>query len=390
MIVICEECGKKYQIDPAKIRGKQARFTCKSCGNPVTVNKAEEAPAAVEPVAAPSSAPEAGFQRQAAGAPATAPEPPTAEDRKEGKKEKKARQVSTPKRLGLRAKMMILFFLIPILCVAAAGWLYIQQLQDLSTLITAQSSDMVNEMAEEQVSEIAQAVAAECSTYIKAHPMLAKGQYNETPEFRDVAVQKVGETGYTALYELPGTDGVWRTWAHVNPKIIGIDMASLKKPLGKSFAGFWRVYTGVKKDKVSEGYYTWQDEDGKFRDKFMVCAPVEGSPYVIAATTYLDEFTRPVQRMIQQAKKQTRRTRNILLGIVGGTLVLIGVLVSIYGHRVTQRIKHLTEAAERISVGELDAEIQDTSGDEIGNLGEAISRMQDSIRLSLERLRKRR
>ena len=55
--------------------------------------------------------------------------------------------------------------------------------------------------------------------------------------FKTLAVQKVGQTGYTALYELPGSDGIWRTWAHVNDKIIGIDMSKLKKPLGRSFPG---------------------------------------------------------------------------------------------------------------------------------------------------------
>ena len=50
----------------------------------------------------------------------------------------------------------------------------------------------------------------------------------------------------------------------------------------------------------------------------------------------------------------------------------------------------LTDVADRISVGELGMEVKTTSKDEIGDLAEAISRMQDSIRLSIERLRRRR
>ena len=57
MIVICEECGKKYQIDPGKIRGKQARFKCKSCGNVVAVTKPEEQPAPQAPQAPPPAPP---------------------------------------------------------------------------------------------------------------------------------------------------------------------------------------------------------------------------------------------------------------------------------------------------------------------------------------------
>ena len=36
MIVICEECGKSYRIDPSKVRGSEARFSCKDCGNQIT------------------------------------------------------------------------------------------------------------------------------------------------------------------------------------------------------------------------------------------------------------------------------------------------------------------------------------------------------------------
>jgi methyl-accepting chemotaxis protein len=189
---------------------------------------------------------------------------------------------------------------------------------------------------------------------------------------------------------MPDLENIWRTWAHVNPKIIGIDMSTLKKPLGRNFPGFWKIYTGVKGGKRSQGYYTWQDKDGKFRDKFMVCTPVAGTPFVVAATTYLDEFTGPVKQMESQAEDETKRTRLITFAILGVTLLLIGIIVSIYGHRLTGKIKSLTDVAERISIGDLGIEIETKSRDEIGELAEAISRMQESIRLSIERLRRRR
>ncbi len=388
MIVICEECGKKYRIDADRIKGKQARFNCKSCGHTVTVTKPAEEPLppveteTMPPPPPPSPGPEPD--------PRESLEEAEGEKEKKKKKEKKEKKAASPKRLGLRTKMFLLFFLVPLLCVAAAGWLYIQQLRNLSELLTQESTAVVTQLAEQSIGEKARSVAAECSIYLKNNPGLSKIRYNEDPVFREIAVQQVGDTGYTALYELPDSDGVWRTWAHANPKIVGIDMADLKTPLGKSFPGFWRVYTGVKKGKESEGYYTWQDADGKFRDKYMLCTPVEGTPYIIAATTYLYEFTRPMIRLSEEAESQTVRILSFLLAIIGGTLLLIGVIVFLYGHLVTQRIKYLTEAAERISVGELDTEIEITSNDEIGDLGEAISRMQDSIRLSLDRLKRRR
>jgi HAMP domain-containing protein len=42
-----------------------------------------------------------------------------------------------------------------------------------------------------------------------------------------------------------------------------------------------------------------------------------------------------------------------------------------------------------MSLGELNVEIKTSARDEIGQLAEAIGRMQDSLRLSIERLRRR-
>jgi len=391
MIVICEECGKKYQIDPAKIRGKQARFTCKSCGNPVTVEKPAEPPVAVEPVAAPPESPDTKFWEEIASSDEAGEGPTQAEGRKKDKKRKKDRGTSAPRTMGLRAKMMILFFVVPILCVAAAGWLYIQQLQDLSTLITDQSSETVNKMAEEVIALKAKTVARQVAIFFDAHPGLTREQFNTNPEFRDIAVQKVGKTGYTAVYTIPDENGVSSLWAHPNEKLIGVDLKKvMEKALGKGFDRFWKVYAGAFKGKVSEGYYPWQDPDGKIREKFMVCVPIENTPYVAPATTYLDEFTTPVKRLRSETTARTQATRNTIYVIVLATIVLIGVIVSIYGYKLTRRIQALTNIADRISVGELDAEIEAQSNDEIGDLGDAVSRMQDSIRLSIERLRKRR
>jgi HAMP domain-containing protein len=286
--------------------------------------------------------------------------------------------------------MFILFLLVPLVLMAAAGALYLFQLDSLSRMFVDESSDIVAEMSEKIIEENARAVASQVAIYLREHPELEAQFFSGDPEFKRIAVQKVGLTGYTALYQLPGPDNVWRTWAHVNPKIIGIDMSRLKDALGENFDGFWRVYTEVAEGKESRGYYQWRDSDGSMREKFMVCAPVPGTPYVIASTTYLDEFTQPVKTLVSRAQRNTEVIRNITIGIIAGTLVLIGLIVSIYGFRLTNRIKRLTEVADRISVGELDAEVDTSAGDEIGDLSESIARMQDSVRLSIERLRRRR
>jgi predicted Zn finger-like uncharacterized protein len=404
MIVICEECGKKYRIDPTRIKGKRAKFKCKSCGHIVAVIRPEgEGPEETIEMSRDSlmgtkslvekKAPEThepASEQASPGAPATTPTSPEPiqEDQKPKKKPKPAPTKSG--RMGLRLKMILLFFLIPLVLMTAAGALYLRQLDALSRLITTESSKMVSQFAERAIEESAGSVAAQIQLYLESHGNYKKEKLDSNSDFKKVAVQKVGKTGYTAFYELPGKDGIWRTWAHPNSKIIGIDMSRLQKPLGRNFPGFWRVYTGVQSGKESKGYYTWQDKDGTFRDKFMVCTPVKGTPFIVAATTYMDEFTEDVKRLEGRANRLTEDTKRIVFVILGGALILVVFVVSLYGHILTGRIKSLTAMAERISVGDLDAEISIRSKDELGSLAEAIGRMQESIRISIERLRKRR
>ncbi len=381
MIVICEECGKKYSIDPIKIKGDRAKFKCKVCDFIITVIKPVETPTA--------SLPKPAFVEPEKEVDVKKTSAYKKKNKSEffGIKKKKSFNL---KGFGLRSKMFLFFFFIPIILIIAANMLYLLQIKSLSSLLTSESSKIVKTLIEEKVADAARKVAAECTLYLGSNPGMKKEDFNYDAKFKRIAIQKVGMTGYSALYEKPDITGVWKTWVHVNPKIIGIDMSKLKKPMGKNFAGFWRVYTGVKEGGESRGYYRWYEKDGSFRDKFMVCTPVEGTSFIIAATTYVDEFTGPIKLLKTRAKKQTDITRNIIFGIFGGTMLLIGFFVSFLGHRLAGRIKSLTEVTNRISVGELDAEIEITGKDEISDLGEAISRMQESIRLSIERLRRRR
>jgi len=119
----------------------------------------------------------------------------------------------------------------------------------------------------------------------------------------------------------------------------------------------------------------------------MVCTPIAGTRFVIAATTYLDEFTGPVRLMESYAKAFTVKAKIVTLAILGAILLLIALIVSIYGHRLSGKIRSLTEIADRISVGEVAIEIDTKSKDEIGDLAEAIARMQDSFRLSIDNLK---
>ena len=82
------------------------------------------------------------------------------------------------------------------------------------------------------------------------------------------------------------------------------------------------------------------------------------------------------------------RTNRFVAGVwIGGCVVILAIAV-IYFLRLAGRIERLSDAAERISLGELDTAIDMTHRDEIGKIAEAIVRLQDSMRLALNRLRR--
>ncbi len=398
MILICEECGKKYQTT-GTLKKEKVRFKCRSCSHIITIAQADILSDSADEVLA------SNFQSVLISEPLSeindTIDIQVESDDSNNKRSAEALASDAPstssavtadmpvkKGMGLRMKMMFLFLIVPITLFAVSGIYYVMQMKRFSDTLTQESTAVVKKMGENNIKEIARLVAGQCKQYLLSHPELSKDQFMNDSDFQKMSIQRVGLTGYTALYSA----GPFTTWTHPNRRIVGKALLPiLRKPLGKEYDRFFKIIKEIENGNNIEnsGYYLWQDPDGALREKFMVMTPLEGTQFGIAATVYLDEFIRPVNKIIKRADKSTRITRNTILTTLVITLVLMAIIVFFYAHRITGRIKTLTDLAERISVGEMDAEINIESSDELGTLGEAISRMQDSIRLSIDRLKRR-
>ncbi|MCF8110094.1 MAG: zinc-ribbon domain-containing protein [Desulfobacteraceae bacterium] len=415
MTVICEECGKVYHVDPDKVeqyKGRNVRVRCNECGHVTQLTRLlETAESPAEPVQEPSY--EAPAYREPSYARAEEERGPSyaaAEGREPASEESGPGQAgpSAPpppessagrtKRgwIGLRGKMFFLFLVIPVILMAGSGYFSQMQLETLASDITGRSTELVADAGREQLLEKAKDVALQCEIYLRAHPDLKPEDFSYDPEFSQIAVQAVGQTGYTCVIgeELEDRDSI--IWAHPNPNLVGIpDTDTLRKALGPYFEEFYNVLKGAFGRNISTGNYMWKDTDGKLREKYMAIAPIKlgedsEEPLSVLATAYMDEFTQKTVSLRKDAQNMAINTRNINLGILGGAIVIIGLCIIIYGYRLSRNIQYLTEAADRISVGDLEAEVEVRSKDEIGSLADAISRMQDSLRFSIERMRRRR
>ncbi len=202
-------------------------------------------------------------------------------------------------------------------------------LDQVAKMAVNDGTAVVTEAAQESIRQQAKHVASEISLYLATHPQATLADLQADPAFRAVAVQPVGQTGYTAVQDEHGINRF-----HVNPKIVNLDLHTL----ADKFPGFWAVMSKSLSQGQAEGFYDWQDADGAVRRKFMYIAPVDrrtadGVTLGVAATTYLDEFFEPVEHFrqnvtseIKKAKGELARAHRSLLGRLAVVCLLLALL----------------------------------------------------------------
>jgi predicted Zn finger-like uncharacterized protein len=370
MIATCEKCRKKYEVDPEKFEGEVSRFKCTSCGNVITVSKPKAKTLSPSPV-------------KAKGEKAPGPSLETFGLKK--------------RRLGLRGKIFLIFFIIPILMLVVAVPFTVGYINKAIDLIVNEDVRAAVERAKNEINQMASSIANQVEMYLLSHPELKREDLTNDPNLRKIILQRVSFSGDASLYLRfdPQTEEPLGTFIiNRNKDLEGQPFGSLmvKGTLGKEkydeFGKIVRVGEHGEYREASD-FYLSKDDSGILKERILACSPVSQTPYGIVATADTNDFMLSVKLLEDRVKEMIFGTRNIVVGVFGGTLILIGIIMLLYVQRVTKKIKSLTEVAYRISVGELGAEIGIKSKDEIGDLSDAISRMQDSIRLSIERLRRK-
>ncbi len=89
-----------------------------------------------------------------------------------------------------------------------------------------------------------------------------------------------------------------------------------------------------------------------------------------------------------RVKREVNKILKSLFVIV--VIVLLGgiAMAIIFANSIVNPIVHLTEVANKLSMGDFDVKIDVKSNDEIGELAQAIERMSRSLKLAIERLRR--
>lgn len=450
MIVICEECGKKYKIDPGKIKGEQARFKCKACSHIITVNKVDsrrepeptvEPEAMDSPVADSTKVQEETIDKTETPSQAVEPKAPPVADRIDRRKKKAG--------MGLTTKVILLMLLVSLLPGAIYFILSFQQANDRIVSDTTQMGQQTARALADEVDEwldknirvlntVAQMPGIQSMNRFEQEILLETVQ-KEYPWMylvftTDINGMNVARNDGKELtdysdrqYVQDITSGKELTWQNLIGKTSKQPALVIAVPIRKNNQTIGVMAAAMTRDAISKRIANWRqgktgyaflvDQYGKvvshqLKEFVEEQKDLSNHPLVKAANANMsgliefktdngrDEigFAKTTQLgwtlAIQQEKNEAfailKESQLFAFALMGATFIVVIIIAYFASRAIVTPIRKLTDAANRISVGELGVEIENKSKDEIGDLAEAITRMQDSIRLSIERLRRRR
>ena len=178
---------------------------------------------------------------------------------------------------------------------------------------------------------------------------------------KNIAVWKKGKTGYAFLI-----DEKSKVIAHPNPQFVMKQKNLNAHPLVKSF----------RKGK-------WTSHTTKFDDS-------NGKTYLGHVQQINYGWSLALLQQEKEVYASLNRVQKFFIVLLLSTIAIVTLVSWLSARTIVRPILILTDVAERMSLGDLNMKINVPSKDEIGMLAQAIKRMQTSLRLAMERLRRKR
>ncbi|MBN1931298.1 MAG: zinc-ribbon domain-containing protein [Desulfobacterales bacterium] len=441
MIVICEECGKKYRIDPAKANENKISFKCKNCGHQIMTDIPNFSVKETDSndLSAVSSISSSESKNESVAE----------ETSKTFLKTQKRNKKKKDFRFGLIAKVVTPLLIVGLVPLAIFWGITFKQTTDrirsdtenLSAQISLGLANHVDEWIDKNVrvlkslSKMADIVSMDRMQQ-EAFLKIVQKEYPWmylvfTTDVNGINVARnddepLKDYSDRQYYKevMSGKELAWQTLIGKTSKKPALVLAVPIKE-GDKIVGVMASAMGI--DAISQLIANWKqgetgyaflvDEKGKvvahqnqqyaLQSKNLSAHPLvmaskNGRSGAVYFENELGESSLGHARKtnygwvlaIQQEEKemldilkQAQYFAYLLLGI---TILAVLFIAYLSGRAIVNPIRRLTNAADRISIGELDVKIESNSKDEIGDLAQAIVRMQESIRLSIERLRRRR
>ncbi|MBM9603245.1 HAMP domain-containing protein [Desulfopila inferna] len=462
MVVICEECGLKYQIDPSKIVGDKARFKCKGCSSSIIVDKTEymtedDDMTSLEDALLMSELDKDTSRESSRKTGNAAMEADGgAHAASVGRAEPAAAMTSAPaekkKRsgFGLTAKVILMMLLVSLIPGAIYFALSLNQTSTRIIAETNKTGELVSGLLASEVDEWIDKNVRVLQAFANIPAIKSMNGYEQE------ILLKALQAEYPWMYLVFTTDEQGMNIArndgnpltdysnrqYVKDVVGGAELAwqnaigkTSKKPAliigvpiknGDTIVGV--LAAAMTRDTISELITTFSqgrtgssflvDETGKavaHRNNAFVTQQENMSSHPLVKVAgrsggagrveFVDAngkdtigfaertklgWTLAIQQEKEEAFEPLEKARIFAFSLLAGTVFAILIISYFASRAIVTPIRKLTDAANRISIGDLDVEISTSSKDEIGDLAAAIMRMQDSIRLSISRLTRKR
>ncbi len=290
--------------------------------------------------------------------------------------------------MNLKKKFIIVFLLIsicPLILAGGVGYYHIIKVNQLSIKEAKIDLEKLSKQLVEQKGYDVVKMIQFITKQYKQKDNFSWETLQNDPAFLTAAIQTVGKTGYSAV--LMKKQNRIIAFAHPNPQLMGVDLGFIAK---KSRA-LWKVLQGPKEgERFASGYYKWREANGKLTDKYAITIPVPDTPLMVLVTIYTNEIDAPINKMEKMLHMEQKKLFLMYNAESFAVAFIVLIFAVLFATRLAKPIIHLTEVAEKISLGELKTPIRITSTDEIGDLADALRRMQSSLTKAIQRLRRTR
>ena len=451
MDIKCGSCGKKYRIDETKMRKERAKVKCKACDHIMVITKPRPEPVPEPSIAPEISEPTRPAQMEVPRSVVDQP-PPSPEDKPaETKKDIPVYYSQERIRFGLFAKIIIVMLfisLVPFLSFWGLTW------RETNERIRSDTESLMAQTAKGLGNQVDSWVNNNVSilrTTARLPRIISMQRDLQEPILRTIneeypwvyLVFTVGLDGMNVARSddvplkdysdrqyykdvIKGKNLSWQTLVGKTSKKPSLVLAVPIKSNGQ-LVGVMAAAMQV--DEISQNIAMWkQGETGHAflvdEKGFVIAHPIKqyvttrknlNSHPLIANfhkrgwTTITTQFTNSngaislghvrsnnygwaliLQQEADEVFEGLNRVQEFALILLGCTVLIVSIIAWLSARAIVTPIRKLTDAAERMSLGELNVKIDVKSRDEIGLLAQAIGRMQTSLRLAMNRLRRKR
>jgi methyl-accepting chemotaxis protein len=450
MDINCDACGKKYRVDETKMKGESAKVKCKACNNIMVITKPQPALSIESPRPQELPEPEVSREPQMPDRFVERPISPP-QEAEELERETPPFYGGQKVRFGLFGKIITVMLIVSLLPFAIFWGITLRETNErirtdtealmaqtarglgnqvdgwinnnISILRTAAKLPEIIFMEGEQQRPILKTIQKQYPWMYLVFTVGTDGMNISRSD--DVPLKDYSDRQYYKSI-MHGKNLSWQTLIGKTSKkpslVLAVPILSGNQTVGVMAAA-------MTVDEISKNIATWKtgktgfaflvDEKGYVishpnrqyvaKRKNLNSHPLIANYRKKGWTTITTRFDMPNEQSalghvrsnnygwalaLQQEEREVfsalNRVQKFALTLLGCTILLVSVIAWFSARAIVTPVMKLTDAAERMSLGELNVKIDIKSRDEIGLLAQAIGRMQTSLRLAMNRLRRKR